>query len=236
MEPRQNRAGGSEGGKPDFVTVPKSLGILIFQRLFPRCGRRPARIPRYKNAPAFPGTGKRPPEPSLDFGGLGEWRKIIRIFFPRGFFPDEGWDAAAPKLLQSRKSWNIRGPSRWIFVAQGGGWWFFIHRVGKEAMTIPKFQRRDGKGAWFEKYFEKENPKPGMRAYSQLEFCSQQLPPAEFGGEKSEIEGGAKNELESLGGQGKGIGIWLQNFHSGGSGAQKFQLDVWLQKKKKNPG
>lgn len=85
----------SRGGKLDIVIIPKSLGILIFQRHFPPCGRGPPRLPRYKTLRVFPGVG------SGRRGqlGLGGWvsGENNPDFLPRDFsrWGFAVWDAAA---------------------------------------------------------------------------------------------------------------------------------------------
>lgn len=106
-EPRQNRAGGSGGGELDVVIIPKSLGILIFQRHFPPCGRGPPRLPRYKTLRVFPGVG------SGRRGqlGLGGWvsGENNPDFLPRDF-PGRGFRKAGAAASNRSQNPGISAP------------------------------------------------------------------------------------------------------------------------------
>lgn len=137
MEPRPE----ARGGKPDIVIIPKSLGILIFQGRFPRCGRGPPRLPRYKTLRVFPGVGSG----RRGQRGFGGWvsGENNRDFLPRDFSRWGFWGSGCCSIRSCVKSRNIRGAPRGI--SQRGGGCVFMQRVGKAVMTIPKFQCRDGK-------------------------------------------------------------------------------------------
>lgn len=238
-EPRQNRAGGSGGGELDVVIIPKSLGILIFQRHFPPCGRGPPRLPRYKTLRVFPGVG------SGRRGqlGLGGWvsGENNPDFLPRDF-PGRGLEKRELRHPIAPKIPEYPRPFPRDFCCPRG-WWLLVHpEGGKSGDDNSQISVQGWKGAWFEKYFGKQSPKLGMRACSQLgemvEFCSWQekrLPrPRQSlvwgGGGKSKIEEGAKINWEVWGGKEKESELGCKKFQLGAWTQKKFQLEVWLQK------